>query len=165
MPTNTNIDNVIQEIRALSDLVSPIPLGLHSNSSMSRDSRESTLMLEAALATQPQVEVGPGLEDGVTVIDEVSRLLAKVPANLPVQDLETNYPLSYDESLNTVLRLELARYNQLISLVRQALADLNGALKGDIIMSLEIEETLESVNTRYICSVFNMIIMAVTMIF
>ena len=158
MPTNTNIDNVIQEIRALSDLVSPIPLGLHSNSSMSRDSRESTLMLEAALATQPQVEVGPGLEDGVTVIDEVSRLLAKVPANLPVQDLETNYPLSYDESLNTVLRLELARYNQLISLVRQALADLNGALKGDIIMSLEIEETLESVNTRYICSVFNMII-------
>ena len=158
MPTNTNIDNVIQEIRALSDLVSPIPLGLHSNSSMSRDSRESTLMLEAALATQPQVEVGPGLEDGVTVIDEVSRLLAKVPANLPVQDLDTNYPLSYDESLNTVLRLELARYNQLISLVRQALADLNGALKGDIIMSLEIEETLESVNTRYICSVFNMII-------
>ena len=122
-------------------------------------------MLEAALATQPQVEVGPGLEDGVTVIDEVSRLLAKVPANLPVQDLDTNYPLSYDESLNTVLRLELARYNQLISLVRQALADLNGALKGDIIMSLEIEETLESVNTRYICSVFNMIIMAVTMIF
>ena len=115
-------------------------------------------MLEAALATQPQVEVGPGLEDGVTVIDEVSRLLAKVPANLPVQDLDTNYPLSYDESLNTVLRLELARYNQLISLVRQALADLNGALKGDIIMSLEIEETLESVNTRYICSVFNMII-------
>ena len=165
MPTNTNIDNVIQEIRALSDLVSPIPLGLHPNSSMSRDSRESTLMLEAALATQPQVEVGPGLEDGVTVIDEVSRLLAKVPANLPVQDLDTNYPLSYDESLNTVLRLELARYNQLNSLVRQALADLNGALKGDIIMSLEIEETLESVNTRYICSVFNMIIMAVTMIF
>ena len=109
MPTNTNIDNVIQEIRALSDLVSPIPLGLRPNLSMSRDSRESTLMLEAALATQPQVEVGPGLEDGVTVIDEVARLLAKVPAMLPVQDLETNFPLSYDESLHTVLRLELAR--------------------------------------------------------
>ena len=55
------------------------------------------------------MEVGPGLEDGVTVIDEVARLLAKVPAMLPVQDLETNFPLSYDESLHTVLRLELAR--------------------------------------------------------
>ena len=148
LPVNLDLESVMSEVMSMSDLVSPSPLGLNQNSSMSRESRESRRLLEAALATQPQVEVGPGLEEGVTVQDEVGRLLEKVPGLLPDQDLETNYPLSYEESLNTVLRLEVARYNNLIHIVRQALADLQGALKGDIIMSLEIEDTLESVNSR-----------------
>ena len=42
-------------------------------------------------------------------------------------------------------QLEVSRYNTLIGLVRGALADLAGALKGSIIMSLEIEDTLEAV--------------------
>ena len=42
-------------------------------------------------------------------------------------------------------QLEVSRYNALIGLVRGALADLAGALKGSIIMSLEIEDTLEAV--------------------
>ena len=42
-------------------------------------------------------------------------------------------------------QLEVSRYNSLIGLVRGALADLAGALKGSIIMSLEIEDTLEAV--------------------
>ena len=41
--------------------------------------------------------------------------------------------------------MEVSRYNALIGLVRGALADLAGALKGSIIMSLEIEDTLEAV--------------------
>ena len=41
--------------------------------------------------------------------------------------------------------MEVLRYNALIGLVRGALADLAGALKGSIIMSLEIEDTLEAV--------------------
>ena len=77
-------------------------------------------------------------------------------------DLEETFPVSYQESLNTVLQvgtvmeyfafllksspqLEVLRYNTLIGLVRSALADLAGALKGSIIMSLEIEDTLEAV--------------------
>ena len=54
----------------------------------------------------------------------------------------------YDESLNTVLRLEVERYNVLLLLVRSALQNLRGALSGQIIMSLEIEQTLESVRSR-----------------
>ena len=54
----------------------------------------------------------------------------------------------YDECLNTVLRLEVERYNVLLLLVRSALQNLRGALSGQIIMSLEIEQTLESVRSR-----------------
>ena len=115
---------------------------------MARDSRESRRLLEAALATQPQVEAGSMMEEGVTIEAEVTRLLDKVPILLKDQELDTKFPLVYEESLNTVLRLEVARYNTLIRIVKQALADLQGALKGDIIMSLEIEETLASVTSR-----------------
>ena len=76
---------------------------------MSRDSRESRVLLEAALATQPQVEAGSLMEEGVTIEAEVTRLLDKVPGLLRDQDLDTKFPLTYEESLNTVLRLEVAR--------------------------------------------------------
>ena len=44
------------------------------------------------------------------MLDEVTRLLDMVPAVLPDTDLDTNYPISYEQSLNTVLRLEVDRY-------------------------------------------------------
>ena len=58
---------------------------------MARDSRESRRLLEAALATQPQVEAGSLMEEGVTIEAEVTRLLDKVPGLLRDQDLNAPY--------------------------------------------------------------------------
>ena len=57
VPGDLSLANVRSHIGDMSDLVSPSPLGLHSNSSMSRDSRESRMLLESALATQPQASI------------------------------------------------------------------------------------------------------------
>jgi len=105
------------------------------------------MLLTCTLATQPQVETGGDLDEGSSIEKELSRLISKVP-KLMNADIEEIYPVSYDECLNTVLRLEVDRYNQLIAVVRTTLEDLQGALKGEIIMSLEIEDTLESVRNR-----------------
>ena len=118
VPAELSLAAVRTTIAGMTDLVSPTPLGLHHNSAMARDTRDSRQLLEAALATQPQVEGGAGLVEGVTVQDEVTRLLAKVPGLLAEAELDTQHPASYEESLNTVLRLEVARYNNLISIVR-----------------------------------------------
>ena len=118
VPAELSLAEVRATIAAMTDLVSPTPLGLHQNSAMARDTRDSRQLLEAALATQPQVEGGAGLVEGVTVQDEVTRLLAKVPGLLAEAELDTQHPASYEESLNTVLRLEVARYNNLITIVR-----------------------------------------------
>ena len=147
LPRDLSLENVRREVSGLSDLTRPDPLGLHENCSLTRDCRESRDLLAKTLATQPQVEAVGQLEQGSGVQEELTKLLSKVPANLN-SALDEDYPLSYHESLNTVLRLEVDRYNNLIDLVRVALSDLQGALRGDIIMSLEIEETLESVRTR-----------------
>ena len=118
VPAELSLAEVRTTIAGMTDLVSPTPLGLHHNSAMARDTRDSRQLLEAALATQPQVEGGAGLVEGVTVQDEVTRLLAKVPGLLAEAELDTQHPASYEESLNTVLRLEVARYNNLITIVR-----------------------------------------------
>ena len=54
------------------------------------------------------------------------------------------YPVLYNESMNTVLRQELIRYNRLTSVVRKSLMDLRKAIKGLVVMSSELEELFDS---------------------
>jgi len=48
------------------------------------------------------------------------------------------YPVRYDESMNTVLRQELIRYNRLTSVVRKSISDIRKAIKGLVVMSTDL---------------------------
>ena len=49
------------------------------------------------------------------------------------------YPISYDESQNTVLQQECMRYNKLLGQMTSTLKDVRKALKGLVVMSWELD--------------------------
>ena len=66
----------------------------------------------------------------------------------PVIDLEMvgkKYPTSYEESMNTVLFQECVRYNRLLSDMKISLVNVQMALKGEIVMSEELEKMANSI--------------------
>ena len=64
------------------------------------------------------------------------------------------YPIRFDESMNTVLAQELIRYNTLITTVRSSLMNLRKALKGLIVMSADLEEVQQALNTNKVPGVW-----------
>lgn len=55
-----------------------------------------------------------------------------------------DYPVSYNESMNTVLTQELQRFNGLIKIVRSSLKDLKLAMVGKIVMNPSLEAASKS---------------------
>ena len=54
------------------------------------------------------------------------------------------YPVSYKESMNTVLTQELQRFNKLIQIVRSSLKDIKLAMLGKIVMNSSLEAASRS---------------------
>ncbi|KAJ8667916.1 hypothetical protein QAD02_009579 [Eretmocerus hayati] len=120
----------------------PDLFGLHNNAAISYAQAETYSCLETLLALQPR-EVG-GVAQGM---NEVTSQLAKsildeLPQPFKLSDIQKRYPVSYEESLNTVLFQEASRFNALIVEMSTSLNDLLRALKGLVVMS----ETLESMS-------------------
>lgn len=63
---------------------------------------------------------------------------------LCVKQVIKKYPVVYDESMNTVLRQELIRFNRLTKVVRISLINIQKAIKGLVLMSSDLEEVFQS---------------------
>jgi dynein heavy chain len=61
-----------------------------------------------------------------------------------VKAAEKKYPVMYNQSMNTVLTQELIRFNGLIKAIRNSLKDLKKAIKGEVLLSAQLEDALKS---------------------
>ena len=92
------------------------------------------------------------LDDIVKVMDVshladgslANSILADVPEEYDVKSAEENFPVMYDESMNTVLTQELSRFNDLIKTIKSSLKDMERAILVEILMSAEMEDAMLS---------------------
>lgn len=119
--------------------------GMHDNVNISAAITDTNDLFATLISVQPRTSGGGG---GASR-DEIVGTLAKgmeeqIPADYNVEDAEERYPVMYENSMNTVLVQELIRFNKLIGVVRQSLADVQRALKGEVVMSADLEAMANS---------------------
>lgn len=75
----------------------------------------------------------------------VKKVMESVPKPFPIADIMEKYPVTYTESMNTVLVQEVIRYNRLLKIIHSSLQDLKKALKGLVVMSEALETMFNSI--------------------
>lgn len=75
------------------------------------------------------------------VLDALAtNILQEFPLPFGEEEALEKYPVTYGESMNTVFTQELGRFNILIKEVRNSLRDLSKAIRGEILLSVKLEE-------------------------
>lgn len=77
-------------------------------------------------------------------------ILSTLREPFKIKDVERNYPFAYEESMNSVLLQELARYNALIETIRDSLNTLLKTLEGKLVSNAETDEQLTSIKNNCI---------------
>ena len=150
IPADVSRTGCLQAIESMPEIPLPEAMGLNENAAISRDTKDSEKLLTGVRLTQPISSEATTSKDvtGVTssMLRHVEELIGLVATSFDMDKVHSKFPISYEESLNTVLRLELIRFNRLLLTVRSTLIQLQQALKGEIVMSIEMEEAYECVH-------------------
>ncbi|XP_045539469.1 dynein axonemal heavy chain 1 [Papilio machaon] len=146
-----SIDDYTKYIRTLPLNDDPALFGLHSNANISYAVSETNQNLNTLRDLQPkEVSSGEGMSAEEMTERAAKDILEVLPQLLDQQYIATNYPVSYKESLNTVLIQEAIRYNKLLVVIGNSLKDLLKALKGLVVMSEALESMAGSLTRQVV---------------
>ncbi|KAK0675118.1 DYH3 protein, partial [Pygoscelis papua] len=144
IPPHGPYESYIEYLRSLPITTHPEVFGLHENADITKDNQETNQLFSGVLLTLPREAGGGGKSPQETVEDLAQDILSKLPSGFDVQEVMKVYPVLYEESMNTVLRQELIRFNRLTEVVRSSLTNLGKAIKGQVLMSSELEDVFNS---------------------
>ena len=118
--------------------------GLHENASTTTAINESQQLLDTLLALQPRVSTAGGQSRESAIGGLARDIEAQLPPDFDIEAARLQYPVSYAESMNTVLVQELVRFNRLLRAMKESLAAQQAALRGEVVMSSELEQMGDS---------------------
>eukprot|EP00210_Caulerpa_lentillifera_P003766 g3598.t1 len=149
-PVGESMKEQRQSLQNLPTAESPELFGMHSNAETLLQLQDGKNFVKCVLRTQPrQCALSSAENLDRTVLDKVDELLkslkpllSKANAKHSLFDKNENGQLN---SLSVVLDQEIQRFNQLTSLMKRTLEDLNRAIKGSIVMTLNLEAMYHSI--------------------
>ncbi|XP_037940546.1 dynein heavy chain 3, axonemal-like [Teleopsis dalmanni] len=143
LPTRVN---AIEYISTFALSPQPEVFGLHENADINRNNKETDSLINGVLLTQTDLlastkasgATGGAKEDPAFKI--CKDILARLPPTFDVEAISHIYPVIYTNSMNTVLRQELIRFNRLLSFIQKSLVSVQKAVQGQIAMIPELEK-------------------------
>jgi len=141
-------------IRGLPSETKPEVFGLHENAEIITAEESTRVLLSTILLTQPKAFIQDTKSSEEVITNLISRLEDKIPPLFDHETIYQQYPTNYIESMNTVLVQEIIRYNRLLEVISPSLVNLRKALKGEILMSEELEDMLESLSQNQVPEVW-----------
>ncbi|DBA73954.1 TPA: hypothetical protein ACH3X1_010784 [Trebouxia sp. C0004] len=138
------VTDYVEAIKAFAAMPKPEAFGLHENADITCDQNETNNLFSNILALQPRVSGGFGGQPGrhqstpLTASDPLAQLL-QIAAPFDVEQLQQQYPATYQESMNTVLVHEAMQYNALLEVVAASLKECAKAVKGLVFTSPSLE--------------------------
>ncbi|OQR83181.1 sporangia induced dynein heavy chain [Achlya hypogyna] len=117
----------------------PEVFGMHENANITCAQAETYDVFDIILSLQPRVSAGAGQSREDTIAAAAATIEASLPPLFDLEFVQVKYAVSYTESMNTVLAQEVERFNKLIAVMRETLAQVQKGLKGLIVLSAELE--------------------------
>ncbi|KAJ3012302.1 Dynein heavy chain 7, axonemal [Thoreauomyces humboldtii] len=145
VPEKTSHEGVIEYIKNLPLETRPEVFHLHENADITKSQLATDNFFGSIMLTQGRTD-SAGSRSTEQIISEVaSDMLARLPEAFDINEINTKYPVSYSESMNTVLLQEVIRFRNLTEVVRESLKNIQKAIKGLVVMSGELEDVLQSI--------------------
>lgn len=105
-------------------------------------------MLDTLNRTQVQAAKSGSEEE--TIIAMVQEIQEQLPKNFDIEQAKEEFPIDYNESMNTVLVQEMERFNLLLSEIRRSCQNLHDGILGKIVMTPMLEDVANSLALRKI---------------
>ncbi|XP_044576956.1 dynein axonemal heavy chain 7 [Cotesia glomerata] len=137
-------------------ITSPSVFGMNNNADIIKDQQETDLLFSSLLLTEDRWDLwerketakSTGTKEATSdeiIISVATDILSKLPADFNLDKALEKYPTSYNQSMNTVLVQEMDRFNKLLNCIRTSLVNVKRAVKGFIVMSVELEEVADAI--------------------
>merc|ERR1711998_81594 len=147
VPSGMEIKEYKDYISGFPEIDSPEIFGLHPNADLTFRNNEVSALIRTLGETQPKGSGGGGgVSREEVVLNKASELLERLPEDFIEDDYKAklNKLGGLDKPLNIFLFQEIQRLQKVIGKVRFILHQLQLAINGEVVMTEELQETLDA---------------------
>ncbi|KAI8853125.1 dynein heavy chain and region D6 of dynein motor-domain-containing protein [Chytridium lagenaria] len=145
LPSVQGYGNILEFIDKLPLESKPDVFSLHENADITRNQLETENFFRSILLTQARTDSGGSKSNEQIISEAASDMYQKLPPPFDIHKVMQKYPVSYKDSMNTVLLQEIIRYRNLIEIVRDSLMNIQKAIQGLVVMSADVEDVSTSI--------------------
>jgi len=160
-PVPGTLQDAIEAIRAFPIATTPETFWLHNNASLTAAINEGLYIAKSACSMMSSFGAASAAGDDddeggkqktpeETYSEIAADVVGRVPELFDLGAVLRAYPVLYEQCLNTVLLMELGKFNRLLKRIKDTCINLGKAVKGLVVFSSDLEQVADGFLTNKI---------------